>query len=134
MLLSGAGKILRARTRAYVDLVERSTGESCGTPPWCACTGNREESTMRILYVSDGERRGVMTLDQLVTNINENDGWKFRHNEDDMRDELESRGWYEGENDFGRYLVLNLAKLDIEPIPETSRPPAVEADRATETL
>jgi hypothetical protein len=70
---------------------------------------------MQVHYSSDGEGRGVMPLDDLIGNFDCNDGWQFRHNEADMRDELETRGWYEGTHDFGRYLVLNLDKLGLQP-------------------
>jgi hypothetical protein len=73
---------------------------------------------MRILYMSDNEARTIMPLATLIANFDMTGGWQFRSNESDMRHELESRGWYEGLHDCGRYLVLNLAKLDLEPIPE----------------
>jgi hypothetical protein len=73
---------------------------------------------MRVLYTSDNEPRTEMQLDVLIRNFNMTGGWQFRHNEADMRHELESRGWYEGLHDCGHYLVLNLSKLGVEPIPE----------------
>ena len=69
---------------------------------------------MMVQYQSDGEQTGIMTLADLIANFNENGGWQYRHNETDMRYELESRGWYEGHNDFGHYLVLNLKKLGLQ--------------------
>jgi hypothetical protein len=69
---------------------------------------------MWVQYQSDGEQIGVMTLADLIANFDANGGWQHRHNETDMRAELEARGWYEGEHDFGRYLVLNLKKLGLQ--------------------
>jgi hypothetical protein len=69
---------------------------------------------MNILYTSDGEAQAIMTLDALIANFRidaANAGYS-ESAEADMRDELESRGWYEGMHDLGRYLVLNLAKFD----------------------
>src|SRR5262245_61843171 len=71
---------------------------------------------MQILYTCDGEGTGIMDLDQLIANFTDNDGWFARHNAEDMRDELQSRGWYEGLHDNGHYLVLNLAKLGLSPV------------------
>jgi hypothetical protein len=70
---------------------------------------------MNIFYTSDGEQPCTMQLDTLIANFDESDlcGWKYRHNETDMRNELASRGWYEGEHDFGRYLVLNIDKFGL---------------------
>jgi hypothetical protein len=72
------------------------------------------EKTMNIRYVSDGELSLTTTLEKLIANLNQNGGWKYRHNAIDMRDELNSRGWYEGAHEFGHYLVLNLNKLGLE--------------------
>jgi hypothetical protein len=69
---------------------------------------------MQIHYSSDGEQTAIMSLDQLIANFNETGGWQFHHNEQDMRDELGSRGWYEGMHDCGRYLVLNLDRLNLQ--------------------
>jgi hypothetical protein len=70
---------------------------------------------MNILYLSDGEPRTIMDLETLISNFNDSGGWQFLHNETDMRYELDSRGWYEGLHDCGRYLVLNLAKIGLKP-------------------
>jgi hypothetical protein len=77
---------------------------------------------MWIQYQSDREKHPrVMTYAEFVAFFDEatwkpggNGGWQFHHSEADMRLELESRGWYEGHNDFGRYLVLNLEKLQLQ--------------------
>lgn len=69
---------------------------------------------MRVFYTSDGELCSEMELDELIANFNENEAWRFRANEEDMRTELASRGWYEGLHDCGHYLVVNLAHLGLE--------------------
>lgn len=69
---------------------------------------------MQVFYASDSEYSGTMPLETLIGDFNENDGWYARHNETDMRDELNSRGWYEGLHVGGRYLVLNLDKLQLQ--------------------
>lgn len=87
---------------------------------------------MQILYTGDNEGPAVMTLEQLISNFNESGGWQFRHNESDMRHELESRGWYEGSHDNGHYLALNLNKLRLLPHPtldDESRAKAPAAKR-----
>lgn len=77
---------------------------------------------MRVHYSSDGEIHAIMELDELVTRFDQNGGWKFRHNETDMRDELSSRGWYEGLHECGRYLVLNIDKLGLAPKADNAMP------------
>jgi hypothetical protein len=62
---------------------------------------------MQILYTSDGEPTTIMSLDTLIANFNDTSGWQYRHNEEDMRFELDSRGWYEGLHECGKYLVLS---------------------------
>jgi hypothetical protein len=70
-----------------------------------------------ILYMADESEPVIMTLVQLIKNFNETDGWtvsgRVRHNANDLRYDLLSRGWYEGDHDNGRYLVLNLAKTNL---------------------
>jgi hypothetical protein len=70
---------------------------------------------MDVLYMADNEQSAILSLDELIGNLNANDGWQFRCNEEDMRHELLSRGWYEGLNDNGHYLVLNIAKTELQP-------------------
>ncbi len=69
---------------------------------------------MNILYTGDNEPATVMDLETLIRNFNKTGGWQFRHNETDMRYELDSRGWYEGTHDNGHYLALNLDKFGLE--------------------
>jgi len=66
---------------------------------------------MQILYTSDGEQSGQMTLDELLHNFREHN---VKHWEDDIRNDLAGRGWYDGDHDFGRYLIINLAELGLE--------------------
>lgn len=72
---------------------------------------------MQILYQGDNEPKTIMELETLIRNFDQTGGWKFRHNEDDMRYELASRGWYEGLHDNGHYIVLNLDALELMPRP-----------------
>src|SRR5262249_27813430 len=74
-----------------------------------------------ILYTSDGEQTGIMDLETLIKNFNENDVWHSFGGrrvacEEDILHELESRGWYDGLHEFGRYLILNLDKFDLKPV------------------
>lgn len=66
---------------------------------------------MQIHYSSDGEQAGFMTLATLLRNFSDNDVkfWKS-----DIVNELESRGWYEGNHACGRYLILNCAKFPLQ--------------------
>lgn len=70
---------------------------------------------MNVIYTSDNEPPTYLPLETLIANFKET-GTKIW--EDDMRDELRSRGWYENTHDNGRYLVINPAKLGVEPTPE----------------
>lgn len=64
-----------------------------------------------VLYISDGEQTTFMPLRDLISNFNANGGWHDRCNAEDMRDEVFGRGWYEGTHDFGRYIVVDVAKI-----------------------
>lgn len=72
---------------------------------------------MNVLFSTDRDDEPTFTkLESLVNELNSNGSFHTtyaRANETDMRDELASRGWYEGNNDFGRYLVLNLDMLGL---------------------
>jgi hypothetical protein len=70
---------------------------------------------MRVYYTSDNAKPITMSLEMLIRNFNDNDGWFARHSAEDMTEELTSRGWYEGLHINGHYLVLNLDKLQLEP-------------------
>ncbi|BBZ93049.1 hypothetical protein BRDID11004_60530 [Bradyrhizobium diazoefficiens] len=73
---------------------------------------------MRVLYACDNEGPAIMLLSQLIANFDANGGWQYRASAEDMRDELESRGWFEGMHINGRYLVLSLDKMQLEPHPD----------------
>jgi hypothetical protein len=73
---------------------------------------------MNVIYTSDNERPTLMPLDTLIANFNVSGGWCYHASAEDMRQELESRGWYEGVHDNGHYLVLVPRKLGVEPLPE----------------
>lgn len=76
-----------------------------------------------ILYTGDNEGPAVMPLETLIANFNQSGGWQFRHNEEDMRLELDSRGWYEGLHEDGHYLAVNLDKLQLMPHPSLYEKP-----------
>ncbi|WP_175619482.1 hypothetical protein [Bradyrhizobium sp. 2S1] len=76
---------------------------------------------MRVLYRADNEGPAIMLLNQLIANFNVGGGWQHRCNEEDMRHELDSRGWYSGLHDNGHYLVLNLHLMQLEPHPDHPR-------------
>ena len=65
-------------------------------------------------WVEGPGRSSVHDLDELVMNLSASDAWQHGCNELDMRQELASRGWYEGTCDFGHYLVLNLERMQLE--------------------
>jgi hypothetical protein len=72
------------------------------------------DGVLEVLYTSDNESPIVMSIDVLIKNFDANRGWKYAHNEEDMRYELSSRGWYEGLHENGRYLVVNLVKMGLK--------------------
>jgi hypothetical protein len=87
------------------------------------------KSNPRVLYTGDNEGPSVMTLQTLIDSFNLSGGWQYRHNEDDMRDELDSRGWYSGLHDNGHYLAINIDKLGMEPSPALlAKPGGVHPD------
>jgi hypothetical protein len=70
---------------------------------------------MQVHYSSDGETPRFFSLEDLISNFKENGVFLtvYRTNEADMRDELATRGWYEGNHNFGRFLVINLDKMNL---------------------
>jgi hypothetical protein len=82
-----------------------------------------------ILYTGDNEGPAVMRLQTLIDNFNASNGWQYRCNEEDMRLELDSRGWYAGLHDNGHYLAVNIDKLQMMPHPSLyEKPGAVHPD------
>lgn len=82
-----------------------------------------------VLYTGDNEGPAVMRLETLIANFNASGGWQYRHNEEDMRLELDSRGWYSGLHDNGHYLAVNMDKLQMMPHPSLyEKPGAVHPD------
>lgn len=77
-----------------------------------------QPADMRVLYTGDNEGPSIMMLSTLIENFNASGGWYQRHSEQGMREELESRGWYEGLHINGHYLVLALDKMHLEPHPD----------------
>jgi hypothetical protein len=67
---------------------------------------------MEVHYMSDGEQNGIMKLDDLLANFRKTE---VKFWEDDIRNDLHFRGWYEGTHDNGRYLILNIDKTDLQP-------------------
>lgn len=80
-----------------------------------------QPTDMRVLYRADNEGPAIMLLNQLIANFNAGGGWQHRCNEEDMRHELDLRGWYSGLHDNGHYLVLNLHLMQLEPHPDHPR-------------
>jgi hypothetical protein len=65
---------------------------------------------MLIFYRSDNEPNTVFELDDLFANFRDSE---TKHCEEDIRDELDGRGWYEGLHEDGRYIILNLDRLEL---------------------
>lgn len=89
---------------------------------------------MWIQYASDGEYTALMELHELIENFDLTNAWHNsfsgdQSHKEDMRRELEERGWYTGYHDFGHYIVLNLDKLQL-----TSRLQPYESREALEEL
>jgi hypothetical protein len=78
----------------------------------------KQPEDMRVLYACDNEGPSIMMLSQLIANFDASGGWYQRHSEQDMRAEMESRGWYEGLHINGHYLVLAIDKMHLEPHPD----------------
>lgn len=76
---------------------------------------------MRVLFKDDTIGPAIMMLSKLISNFNATDSWQYRASEQDMRDELESRGWYDGLRDGGHYLVVAIDKMRLEPHPDHPR-------------
>lgn len=60
---------------------------------------------MMILYTGDNEGPVIMDFDQLVDNFHMTEAGVDC---DDMRHDVEERGWFQGSHDNGGFLVLNL--------------------------
>jgi hypothetical protein len=73
---------------------------------------------MQVLYACDNEGPAIMMLNRLIANFDASGGWQYRASAEDMRGELESRGWFEGMHINGRYLVLALDKMHLLPHPD----------------
>jgi hypothetical protein len=78
--------------------------------------GDGPKRAMRVYYAGDGEHPRTMSLGELVATFKRTGVFAttYRTNEADMRNELDSRGWYEGNHDHGRFIVLNLAKMSLD--------------------
>lgn len=72
---------------------------------------------MMVLYTGHNEGPALMDLETLVQNFDQNGGWYPPGRRaailEDMRCDLQGVGWFEGLHDNGRYLVLNLVKLQL---------------------
>ena len=73
---------------------------------------------MNILYTCDNEGPALMQLDELLANFDSSNAWEHRATKEDLTFEVNNRGWYEGLHENGRYLVVNLDKLQLTPTPE----------------
>ncbi len=75
---------------------------------------------MNVLYVTANKPAAIMQLDALIATFREEgaiNNFKSRYgiHEEDIRANLGSLGWYEGLNDFGRFLILDFAKVGLAP-------------------
>jgi glycosyltransferase involved in cell wall biosynthesis len=90
---------------------------------------------MQVLYTSANEGPVVLDLDILISNFDANDGWyppKYRSAIiADMRNDLHDLGWYENTHDYGRYLVLNFAKLRLKVNDDAARECRINGHRDT---
>jgi hypothetical protein len=67
---------------------------------------------MKVLYTHDAGDPVVMELETLIQNFTASKTWaRGGPHQGSLREELESRGWYESDRIDGRFLVLNLAKF-----------------------
>jgi hypothetical protein len=73
---------------------------------------------MRVLYMSDNEGPAIMMLNKLIANFNASGGWYQHQSEENLRQEMESRGWCEGLHIDGHYLVLDLEHAHLMPHPD----------------
>jgi hypothetical protein len=73
---------------------------------------DRRAPKMDIHYMSDGEDNAIMKLDDVLANFRDAN---VKFYEEDIRNELNSRGWYEGTHECGRYLILNISKTELQP-------------------
>lgn len=77
---------------------------------------------MKVLYTCDNEGPAVMELEALIGNFKTNGVFEtgYRVSEEVIREELESRGWFEGCHDNGRFLIVNFHSKNIrlEPHPD----------------
>jgi len=66
-----------------------------------------------VLYVCDSEESAVVPLSVILHNFEVSGVWQdAEHNySEDILSDIESRGFYEGVHDGGRYCVVNLYKL-----------------------
>jgi hypothetical protein len=62
---------------------------------------------MIVLYTCDNEGPTLMQLDTLLRNFTETDALERHLTVEEIRGELETRGWFEGLHDNGRYLIVN---------------------------
>jgi len=74
---------------------------------------------MMVLYTCDNEGPAVMSLATLLRNFETTNALEKHLTADEVRYELDSRGWFEGLHDNGRYLILNLDRHAKHIIPTT---------------
>jgi hypothetical protein len=75
---------------------------------------DRRAPKMDVHYMSVGEAPAIMTLDELIANFDENNGW-YRSSAEHMREALNDCGWYYGVHNHGHYLVINISKTELQP-------------------
>jgi hypothetical protein len=77
-----------------------------------------EPKDMRVLYMSDNEGPAIMMLNKLIANFHASRSWQGHESEENLRLEMESRGWCEGLHIDGHYLVLDLEHAHLMPHPD----------------
>ncbi|TYL70957.1 hypothetical protein [Bradyrhizobium cytisi] len=77
-----------------------------------------QPADMRVLYMGDNEGPAIMWLNQLIANFNASKSWQGHESEENLRQEMESRGWCEGLHINGHYLVLDLEHAHLMPHPD----------------
>jgi hypothetical protein len=77
-----------------------------------------EPKDMRVLYMSDNEGPAIMMLNKLIANFHASRSWYQHDSEENLRQELESRGWCENLHIDGHYLVVDLERMHLMPHPD----------------
>jgi hypothetical protein len=66
---------------------------------------------MKLLYMKDGDASEVIALADLAARFDEGGLWERHLDVAGLREELESRGWFEGIHPNGHWLAIRMDKL-----------------------